>query len=108
MYQRAYHIIYCGLHHIIRKGYVYPTNTTGGPWKPKGNKGGTNSIEQPWTLTLFNCIRYNMLTWELPFLAIQDKIKLEATSWEVYLWVILLSFKQITYKDKKLSPLEKA
>ena len=73
-----------GLHHIIRKGNVYPTNTTGGPWKPKGNKGGTNSIEQPWTLTLSNCIRYSMLAWGATFWMIE----LGATSWEVYFWVL--------------------
>ena len=44
--------------------YTLPINTTGGPWKPKGNKGGTNSIEQSWTQTLSNCIRYSMLAWE--------------------------------------------
>ena len=65
LYQRAFVLL--GSITSFGKGNVQPTNTTGGPWKPKGNKGGTNSIEQPWTLTLSNCIRYSMLTWELHF-----------------------------------------
>lgn len=51
-------------HHSGRK--CIPYQTTGGPWKPKGNKGGTDSIAQPRTQTLSNCILYNMLDWELP------------------------------------------
>ena len=45
LYQRGIHI---GLSITpFGKEILNPTNTTGGPSKPKGNKGGTNSIVQP-------------------------------------------------------------
>ena len=105
LYQRTY--IKAGLHHIIREGNVYPTKRPGDHESQKGNKGGTDSIAQPRTQTLSNCILYSMLDWELPFWTI--KIKLEATSWVgrfmFGLYTIISNKSPIT---KDASPLEKA
>ncbi len=92
-------------HHSGRK--CIPYQTTGGPRKPKGNKGGTDSIAQPRTLTLSNCILYSMLAWELPFWTI--KIKLEATVGSEGLCLgYILSHQNKSPITKDASPLEKA